>query len=146
MPVSLICSKHLSGLRPVDQAGLDAIARLGMGEMVMVEIKRPRNIKHHRLYWALVGLVWENLDHERYPTPDSLHAAFKVCLGIRTEITMPGGTIAYIPGSISFEKMDQAEFSAFYDRVCDLIAKHFLPGVTNKELRAEICSMTGTAA
>jgi len=146
MPLKLVCMKHLSGLRPVDQAGMDAISRLGMGEVVMVQVSRSRNIKHHRLYWALVSLVWENIDHERYPTPDALHAAFKIAAGIRTQITLPDGTIGFIPGSISFEKMDQSEFSAFYERICDLIARHFLPGVSNKELKAEIQQMTGIAA
>jgi hypothetical protein len=49
----------------------------------------------------------------------------------------------YIPKSISFAKMSQEEFSAFYNRCCDLIAKHFLPGVTSAELHAEVALMIG---
>ena len=41
--------------------------------------------------------------------------------------------------------MDQTEFSKFYDRVCDILAKHFLPGVTSAELKAEVSLMIGVS-
>ncbi len=117
---------------------------LTVGEIITVEMKRPRNPNHHRLYWALVTLVWQN--QERYPTPEDLHAALKISAGLRTQVTLPDGTIGFIPGSIAFHKMDQTQFSAFYNRICDLIAKYFLPGVTSEELKAEVQQMTGIAA
>lgn len=135
--------KHLGSLRPSDAAGEDALRKLGNGQLVEVEIKRPRNIKFHRMYWALVTLVWDNIDLYRYPTAEDLHAAIKIAAGLRTRIELPDGTIGFIPGSIAFHKMDETEFSAFFDRVCELIAKHFLPGVTNEELRQEVAGMLG---
>jgi hypothetical protein len=39
--------------------------------------------------------------------------------------------------------MDQSAFDIFYDRVCDLIAAHFLPGVTSDQLKAEVETMIG---
>jgi hypothetical protein len=42
--------------------------------------------------------------------------------------------------------MDQFEFSQFYDRVCDLVAKHFLPGVSVEALKAEVEEMIGARA
>jgi hypothetical protein len=140
-----IAAKHLRSLRPVDQAGEDALRKIGMRQLVTVEVKRPRNIRFHRLYWALVTIVWEQLDETRYPTPDDLHAAIKISAGLRTRIVLPDGTVGFIPGSIAFHKMNEDEFAAFYDRVCDLVAKYFLPGVTNAELRNEVATMIGTA-
>lgn len=142
----VLCQKQLGALRPVDDAGREAFQKLGSGELVMVEMKRPRNIRHHRLYWALIGLVWQNIDQERYPTADDLHAAIKIAAGLRTRIVLPDGTVGFIPGSIAFHKMEQAAFNAFFDRVCDLVAAHFLPGVTSEELRAEVQQMIGAAA
>lgn len=140
----LFAKDRLGKLAPVDEAGEAALRGLSAGEIVSVEIKRPRNVQMHRLYWALVTLVWQN--QERYPTPEDLHSALKVAAGLRTQVTLPDGTVGFIPGSIAFHKMDQAEFSAFYSRVCDLMAKYFLPGVTSEELRAEVSQMTGIAA
>lgn len=138
-----LATKHLGSLRPADQAGEDALRKVGQGELVSIEIKRPRNIKHHRMYWALVTLVWENMDGDRYPTAEDLHAAIKIAAGLRTRIELPDGSVGFIPGSIAFHKMDQAAFGEFYDRVCDLIAKHFLPGVTKADLKREVESLVG---
>lgn len=138
-------ARHLGSLRPVDEGGEDALRKIGQGELVMVEIKRPRNAKHHRLYWALITLVWQNMDGGRYPTAEDLHAAVKIAAGLRTTIVLPDGSVGYIPGSIAFHKMDQSEFDGFYERVCDLIAKHFMPGVTSEELKREVSLMIGVS-
>lgn len=66
-----LAQKHLGSLRPTDSSGEDALRKIGNGEVVSIEVKRPRNVKHHR------------------------------------------------------------------------IAKHFLPGVTSEQLRAEVETMTG---
>lgn len=138
-----LAAKQLGSLRPVDEAGEGALRKFGQGEIVQVEIKRRRNIQHHRLYWALISTVHENMDGDRYPTPDDLHAAIKIAAGYRTRIELPNGEVGFIPGSIAFHKMDQTEFDAFFDRVCDLVAKYFLPGVTSELLKHEVSVMIG---
>lgn len=138
-----LAQKIMGGLRPADEAGTDALRKVANGELVSIEIKRPRNIKHHRMFWALMSIVWDNMDHERYPTVEDLTSAVKISAGLRTRIELPGGEIGFIPGSIAFHKMSQDDFSAFYDRVCDLICKHFLPGVENDALKEEVEIMCG---
>lgn len=141
-----LAQKHLGTLRPADEAGCEALRKIPNGKLVLIEIKQSRNLQHHRLFWALMTTVWENLDHERYPTAEDFAAAVKICLGLRTRIELPNGTVGFIPGSIAFHKMDQVAFSIFYDQVCDLISEHFLPGVTSDELRQEVQIMIGVAA
>jgi len=135
--------KHLNSFRPSDENGEEVMRKIGHGEMVMIEVKRPRNLAHHKLFWALMTLVWEQLDSERYPTVEDLVAAIKIAAGLRTRIELPNGDVGFVPGSIAFHKMSQDDFSAFYERVCDLIEKHFLPGVTKDELRSEVETMIG---
>lgn len=142
--MKITCCKHLGALRPADILGDEAFSKIKNGELVTVEIKRPRNLAHHRLYFALVRLVWDNIDHDRYPSVDDLHGAIKISVGLRTRIEMPDGTVAYMPGSIAWAKMDQDQFSAFFERVCDAVAKWFLPGVLSAELRREVEQMIGT--
>lgn len=141
-----LAQKHLNSLRPADDAGLDALRKIGNGELVSVEIKKSRNIKHHRMFWALMTIVHDNMDSERYPTVEDLTAAVKIAAGLRTRIELPNGDIGFIPGSIAFHKMDQTAFGEFYNRVCDLICKHFLPGVDSDALREEVEIMCGLRA
>lgn len=139
--------KQFGTLRAIDQAGEDALRAIPNGSLVQVEVKRPRNVQHHRLYWALVSLVFESQrEPSRYATAEDVHAAIKIAAGLRTRIELPDGTVGYIPGSIAFHKMDQDEFRQFYERVCDLVAKHFLPGVNSDDLKREVESMIGVAA
>lgn len=138
--------RTLAGLIPADAAAEEGLRKVKMGALVTVEIKRPRNAKMLRLYWALVGLVWENVDNEVYPTTESLHRAFKRCLGVVEEYRMPNGKVFEDTGSIAFDRMSQQDFDAFFNRVCDMVSKHFLPGVTDAELRREVSQMTGIAA
>jgi hypothetical protein len=95
------------------------------------------------MFWALMSIVHENMDHERYPTVEDLTAAVKIAAGHRTRIELPSGEHGFIPSSIAFHKMDQDAFSKFYDKVCDLICKHFLPGVESDALREEVEIMCG---
>jgi hypothetical protein len=138
-----LAMKHLSSLRPVDEAGEAALQKLSQGQIVSVEIKQSRNIHHHRMFWALMTIVWENMDHERYPNVEDFTGAIKIAAGLRTRIVLPNGDVGFMPGSIAFHKMDQIQFSEFYNRVCDLIAEHFLPGVTTEDLRNEVSAMIG---
>lgn len=141
-----VAQKYLGALRPADDAGHEALRKIGNDELVSVEIKKSRNIKHHRMFWALMTIVHDNMDSERYPTVEDLTAAVKIAAGLRTRIELPNGEIGFIPGSIAFHKMDQTAFGEFYNRVCDLICKHFLPGVESDALREEVEIMCGVRA
>ena len=138
-----IAAKNLGSLRPVDEAGEEALRKVGQGELVQVEIRKPRNIRHHRMFWALMTIIWENKEREQYPTVEDVAASVKIAAGLRTRIYLPDGQLAFIPGSIAFHKLDQTEFSAFYDRVCDVVAQYFLPSVTSDELKREVETMIG---
>lgn len=140
-----LAMRKLGALRPIDEAGIEALSHVGEGEIIQVSYSRPRSLKMHRMFWALMTIVWSNLDHGRYPTVENLVAAVKISTGHRELIVLPGGAEVYVPKSISFAAMDQDEFNAFYNRVCDLIAAHWLPGVTSEELRAEVKIMIGAA-
>lgn len=142
----VLMTKHFGALRPADSVAEAALSRIKNADTVLVEFRRPRNLSHHKMFWALMGLVHDNLDHDRYPTVEDFVAAVKIAAGLRTRIELPNGDVGFIPGSIAFHKMDQDEFSKFYDRVCDLIAKHFLPGVNTDDLRREVEIMIGVAA
>ena len=136
--------KHLNSLRPTDDDGEAIIRTLGQGELVQVEVKRPRNIRHHRYFFALINLVWENSDHEKWPTVDDLLTEVKLITGHydRRVIEFQGQKVNVLtPKSISFAAMDQPAFEAFFTRVCDWVSQSVIPGTTEAELRAELEAM-----
>ena len=140
---------RLGSLRPIDEAGKELLTGLGHDALVRVKIARPRNVRFHRLFWALMTKVHENLSEEklgRYPTPELLVAWFKVATGHCDSFVLEGRGMVYIPKSISFAKMDEIEFGRFFNRCCDLIAKNFITGISSAQWRQEIEQMIGIAA
>jgi hypothetical protein len=137
----LIFVKAVGKLLPVDDIAEEALAAIKYGEEVAIEIKKPHNIKLFKRYWALVNIVWQNQD--RYETRDQVHTALKLSTGIYDQIELPGGVIYKVPGSVSFDSMDAVEFHQFWKRVCDVIATHYLPGVSNEWLQEEVEKLIG---
>lgn len=148
--VAVTMVKHLESLRPADDAARDLLRKLGQGEIVTCEVKRPRNVRHHRLFWALMTLVWQQLDDpDRYPTVESLVTEVKIVTGHydRRDIEWEGRRYPVLtPRSISFAAMDQTAFDAFFTKVCDWIAANVLPGVTERMLREELEILIGVQA
>lgn len=140
---TFLSQKHLGVLRPVDEAGIEALRKIKNGAILKVEVKQPRNIRAHRLFWGLMSLVWEQLDQEEYPTVEDLAARVKIATGHRTRIDLGKGMVGFVPKSIAFHKMDETAFREFLDRSIDLVVTRILPGVTDAEIRAELEAMTG---
>ena len=124
------------------------MAGIKHGKVVMVEVRQSRNLAFHRQFWALMTLVHQNLPEDRavlYPTLENFVDAVKIAAGLRESITMPNGTVYFRPGSIAFHQMDEIGFADFYNRVCLLLVEHWLPGVTDAELKNEVSLMVGAA-
>jgi len=140
---TILC-KHGSSLVAEDADSLDALARIKDGSLVLVEVRRKRNLKHNRLYFALIKKVHANMKESlRFPTEEILHCAIKIAVGLRTEFVLPNGTVGFLPGTIKFGEMDQFAFDKFYNRVCDFICREFLPGTDDEELKQEVLQMVG---
>jgi hypothetical protein len=128
--------KDFDRLIPCDDAASAMLMKIKHGDVVQVEIKRPRNIMHHRKFFALINLVFEN--QAKYESPEHLLAALKASVGHCDFLPGKDGMLVAVPKSIAFHKMDQTAFNEFYDRCIDKIARHFLPGVDSDDLRREV--------
>jgi len=126
-------------LEPVDDAGRDALARVSLGTVVRVEMKRPRNLGHHRKFWALVSLIYQNQTH--YKSPEALCDVIKVLAGYAVVTRGKGGREIHIPKSISFASMDQTEFEQFWERVVTVVCEQIIPGLDRKELETELMDL-----
>ena len=135
----LYMKRNLSGLEPADGVDMPPI-KLGDTVKVKITSVRTRSQKHHRKFFALMGLIFKN--QETYETLDDLVYAIKIATGHRKTYTKGDGTPFHAPRSIAFNSMDQIGFNAFYDKVITLICQKIIPGLDENDLRREIEEMT----
>src|SRR3990167_7591673 len=127
--------KHLQSLRPTDEASEELLRHIGQGELVSVEIKRPRHLGWHRRYFAMLQIVFANQSY--YKSLDDLLDVCKLAVGHYRTVRTKQGDVR-IPKSISFASMDQTEFEAFYDRACDWVSQEVIPGLQRHDLDEEV--------
>jgi hypothetical protein len=138
--MKLYCRNTLDGLKPLYDADLHEKKKLKLGEDYEVEIKKARNIKFHKLYFALIKLAWLNLPEkydELYPTPENLRKSLQIMAGFTNIYYLLDGTQIIESQSISFENMDDIEFKEVYNKVLDVILKHIIL-VSEDQINEEI--------
>ena len=139
--------KRAGGLGGADDAAVKILARIPPGTNVWADVTVPRDqrsVQMHRLYFALLGKVFENLP-ERWaaeiPSVDVLRLRLAYTIGW-TEVIQTGAGPREVPKSIAFDKLGQAEF---YDKVwtptVKVVTETLIPGIAVKELEREIDDM-----
>lgn len=130
MPTILMVRK-LQALHPTDDAGRDAIRGIGQGEIVSVDVKRPRNLMFHRKFFAMLKIILENQPY--YRSMDDLLDVCKLAIGHYRTIETKFGQVK-IPSSISFAAMDDAAFQEFYNRAVVWVCEEVVPGLKRGDL------------
>lgn len=132
-----------SGLIPCYDEDYDEKKKLKIGKTYEATIKLVRNPLFHRKYFALIKCAWEYLT-------ESQQAFFKNDQDVfRKTIEVSAGhcELCYsierrewieVPKSISFEKMDEAEFSSLYEKVKDVLFTIFLKSVNKDEFEQQL--------
>lgn len=142
---AILMTRTLSGLAPDDESATAVLRRIKPGDVVRVEVRRPRNLSAHRRFFALVNLVYTN--SEKFPSPDVARRVLTCRAGHALPYIIEStGEVLLIPESISFANMDQDEFDAFWQRVVKVVCEEILPGVTEADIEAEILSCVGAAS
>ncbi len=100
--------KKFGALRPRDPWDEDQLAAVPERTVLKVQWTRPRNIQHHRWFFAAIALLHKNQDH--YATAEDLREAVLIRLGHYHEFRLTDGRLAVRAKTISFAGMDQAAF------------------------------------
>jgi hypothetical protein len=132
--------KTIGGLRPVDDVSKQAFDAYGNGEVIRVKVVRERNPRHHRLFFGLLGLVFEN--QQKYLSLEALRFAVIIQAGYVDEIRLSGDKVILKPRSLSFGAMDQNEFSLFYAAAL-LALKELLPELAGVDWERELLTKGG---
>lgn len=125
-----------TGFEPVSDTAIRFWRETPLGDIVQLDGKRPRNLRHHNYYWAMLGIVVQN--SEVFETKRQLHLAIKAALGYGKWVQLPKSTRPlFIEESTSFASMSDAEFAEFLDAAARAITRYWLAGVTVEELMEE---------
>ena len=127
--------KRLNALCPIDETGEAAVRKFGLGEIVSVEVKRPRNVAFHRKFFAMLQIILQNQD--AYKSIDDLLDVCKLRIGHFRTINTKNGEVQ-IPDSISFAAMDDTAFGDFYDRACNWVVTEVIPGLQRTHLDEQV--------
>jgi len=141
--MELILSKAPNGsLVPVDQAGIDELAKLKIGQGVRVTLTRMRNYKFHRKFFALLNIAfdaWEPTAQEYKGQPvaknfDRFREDVTILAGHFTASINLRGETRLSAKSIGFSSMDQDEFEKLYSAVIDVVLQRILKNYTREDL------------
>lgn len=140
--MKLLFRKTFGVLMPVDEAGEKFMARIANGDVVDLEIKRPRNQKLHKKWWSMCAYMAENSGI--LPTKDHASDWLLIQLGYCTYICHMKGNVP-IANSISFAAMDQTEFEQMYDKAMDLVCA-MLPHIERRDVAQVLAEFAGVGA
>ena len=136
-----IFTRTVAGLSPADDAAREMLAGLAIGKMVKASVSRPRNLRHHRLFWALASTIADSIGASREAVADVI----KIRTGHFTVVQAKSERYRF-PKSISFARMDQAQFNEFFKECCRVVTEEFLPHMKPSDLTREIEQMVGLEA
>ena len=126
--------KGLGGvLVPTTEADREWLLSLPHDEVLSGAFSRPRNYKFHKKFFAMLGVIAHNSSY----SVDDLLSVFKYRLGIGKWLKTRSGDI-WQEGSISFAKMNQDEFSAFYQKAVNFVCEEIIPGLDAADLEREL--------
>lgn len=121
------------------------------GEVVSAEIKRPRNYRFHKKYFALMDYafgIWEPgcLEYKGRQVGKSLKQFRKditILAGYYTLTENIKGEVRAEADSISFGKMEDDEFASLYSKTINVLLKHIFKNYTREDIDRVVDNIIG---
>ena len=121
------------------------------GEVISAEIKRPRNYRFHKKYFALLNYafgIWEPecLEYKGRQVGksfDRFREDITILSGFYTLTENIKGEVRAEADSISFGKMDDDKFASLYSKTIDALLKHVLKNYTREDVDKVIDNIIG---
>ena len=121
-----------------DQRAMRA-RKLGLGAEIRAEIKRPRNVKHHRLAHALAAMMSDSIDefaglgaHDALKRLQSESGA--ACEVIEYDIPNVGKLTRNEPMSLAFDEMDEGQFGEVMQAIYRHIKARYWPQMDEEQI------------
>jgi hypothetical protein len=129
-------------LVPADPAAAAFIEKLKVGTGLTAEIKKHRNIRFHRKFFALLNVAFDAWEpsikmHKDMPVQknfDRFRKDLIIAAGFYDVVVNLKGEVRAEPQSISFKSMEDEEFADLYSKVVDVILGRILTHYTRDDL------------
>lgn len=129
------------GIFPVDTISIEGMRRIGkIGTEALVSTRTARNIKQHRLAWALARKLVECVD-TLHDDEDAMDYLKKKARHGHFYVDPLTGEAEFRVGSIAFASLSQEKFGAVFDRFVKVICEEIVPGLDEGDLKREVIEM-----
>lgn len=122
--MKVLLVKQLNGsFIPAYDSDKDNLKRIKAGEIIQADVVKPRGVKKHRKFFALMNMLFQN--QEIYKNLDDMRNDLTVEAGYYREVINFQGEVTKKALSISFAAMDDLEFDKYFDDVINTIVQYF---------------------
>jgi len=129
-------------LIPSSESDTETLSTIANGETIRADIKRPRNIKYHRKYFALLDVLFdiftpEIAEHKGKPViknRERFRHDIAIATGHYELVVNIKGEVRAEAKSISFAAMDETAFAQLYSLTIDYGLLHIAKGKTREQI------------
>jgi Protein of unknown function (DUF1367) len=143
---NLFLKKSGHVLHAADTLNDEVLAGMKNGEY-MCELTRPRNIRFHRKYFALLKFSFDHweIGDEEYRNFDVYRKNIAILAGFYVQAYNMKGEVVLEPRSLNFGAMDDIEFDKLYQKTITVILQNVLKGYTKDDLERVVQEILGFA-
>jgi len=151
MATELFLRKLYNTFAPVDQVSLDAMEALPMNAEYKAILTRPRNVKFHRKFWALLDVAYDAWNPEPvfykglevHKNKDRFRKDLIILAGYFNTVININGEVRLEAKSIAFASMGEDDFSRLYSKCIDVILGKILTHYTADDLDEQVETVLG---
>ena len=141
MKINLVVTSD--GFKPASDEDYELKRTIKNGTVCECVIKEYRNYRFLKKYFALINCAWEYLSEAQqqffHDNKDSFRKTVEISAGNCEPVyNRTRNEWLDVPKSISFDKMQESEFSQMYERVKDVLYNLFLTSVNREEFENQL--------
>ena len=111
------------------------LAKTKMGQLIEIDVNRPRNWQFLKKFFALINYAFAQWDVPEYGKDfDTFRSDIIILTGSCKKVFGPDGEMKVVAKSISFAKMNEVEFGELYSRTIDVLLANILPTHTTEDV------------
>lgn len=140
--MKIILTKTSTGLSPADGEAEEYINKLKLGQEVTADIKKARNVRFMRKYFALLDFAFDQWTPEErtyknqvvLKNREKFRHDIQILSGYGEPTINIKGELRLVSKSISFASMNEDDFELLYSAAIDVILANVLKNYTQEEL------------
>lgn len=115
----------------------ERLQKMKLGEILIGDFKKPRNILYHRKFFALLDIAYDAFEPygmTQMKNRERFRKDIIICAGFFDTIFDIDGNMVLEAKSMSFASMDNAEFAELYNAVVQTVIDKVLTNYTAEDV------------